>query len=71
MTSLRMAFHGVTGRRIVEVYDDTGILVGAICPSDDRTNTIQVFSDHIAALGEIHGPPRGLTVRFDKKFPAA
>ena len=34
MTSLKMAFHSATGRRIVEVYNDHGKMVGVITVDD-------------------------------------
>lgn len=72
MTSLKMAFHGITGRRIVEVYDDSGKVVGTICPSDDGSNGIHIVSGHFAGppiettlTGLIRVP--GYQVRFARK----
>lgn len=48
MTSLKMAFHDNTGRRIVEVFDDKGAFVGAIYPTEDGSNTIHIVSKHFS-----------------------
>lgn len=44
MTVLKMAFHSSTGRRIVEVYDDFGRMVGCIYPDDTGNNGIHIVS---------------------------
>lgn len=46
MTTLRMGFHGTTGRRIVEIVDDRGNTVGTICPTDDGSNAVHIISKH-------------------------
>jgi hypothetical protein len=46
MTSFKMAFHAVTKRRIVEVYDDDGQPVAVIYPSDDGSNSINIVSSY-------------------------
>ncbi len=46
---LKMAFHAKTGRRIVEVFDNTGRFVAGIYP-DETTNGIKVVSKHIATF---------------------
>lgn len=46
MSSFKMAFHSVTGRRIVEVYDDTGKMIGSIYPTEDGSNSIHIVSKH-------------------------
>jgi hypothetical protein len=48
MTSLKMAFHERTGRRIVEVFDDSGEFVCAIYPGQDGSNSIHIVSKHFA-----------------------
>ena len=48
MTSLKMAFHETTGRRIVEVFDDRGEFIGAIYPTQDGSNCIHLVSKYFA-----------------------
>jgi hypothetical protein len=48
MTTLKMAFHQETGRRIVEVFDDSGAFIGAIYPTQDGSNSIHIVSKHFA-----------------------
>lgn len=42
MTSFKLGFHQATGRRMVEVYDDTGEFCGAIYPTHDGSNAIHM-----------------------------
>lgn len=49
-----MAFHSVTGRRIVEVFDNSGDFVASIYP-DEETNGIKIVSKHIATFDLDHG----------------
>jgi hypothetical protein len=71
MTSLKMAFHGSTGRRIVEVFDDRGAFVGAIYPTDDGSNSVHLVSKHFdddpikPSVGMV--PVPGYIVRFKEK----
>lgn len=51
MSSLKLAFHSTTGRRMVEVYDDSGRFVAAIYPGEDGLNGIHIASKHF------DGPP--------------
>lgn len=67
MTSLKMAYHETTGRRIVEVFDDTGTFVAAIYPTEDGSNTIHIVSkyfsgDPIPSAGMV--PVPGYLVHF-------
>jgi hypothetical protein len=48
MTTLKMGFHGQTGRRIVEIYDDRGFNIGAIYPTDDGSNAVHIVSRYFA-----------------------
>lgn len=56
MTTLRMGFHERTGRRIVEIVDDRGYLVGVIYPTDDGSNAVHITSRYFA--GEPTRPPQ-------------
>jgi hypothetical protein len=71
---LKMAFHSVTGRRIVEVYDNRGVFVAAIYP-DEETNGVNIVSKHFKAvtneayeplLPEVRAP--GIGVQFKRDF---
>jgi len=46
MSALKMAFHSQTGRRIVEIYDDYGRVVGVIYPTEDGSNGVHIVSSH-------------------------
>lgn len=48
MTTLKMAVHGETGRRMVEVYDDSGEFIASIYPTQDGSNTIHVVSNYFS-----------------------
>ena len=71
MTSMKLAFHSATGRRIVEVYNDDGHMVGCIYPTDDGSNSIHVVSNYFAdeAIKESAGmlPVPGYLVKFTAK----
>lgn len=71
MTSLKMAFHSASGRRMVEVYDDKGKMVGCIYPTDDGSNSIHIVSNHFAndAIKQSVGmlPVPGYLVKFTEK----
>lgn len=69
---LRMAFHALTGRRMVEVLDNSGAFVGAIYP-DDLNNGIRIVSEYIATFDidkdlEMPEPLPVLAVRFMRDF---
>lgn len=71
MTALKMAFHSASGRRMVEVYNDDGKMVGCIYPTEDGSNAIHVVSNYFAddpiksSAGKI--PVPGYTVKFREK----
>lgn len=46
---LKMAFHAMTGRRMVEVFDNGGAFVASIYV-DEETNGIKIVSKHIATF---------------------
>ena len=48
MTTLKMAFHDQTGRRVVEVFDDRGTFVAGIYPTDDGSNSVHIISYYFA-----------------------
>jgi hypothetical protein len=48
MTALKFAFHSATGRRMVEVYNDDGKMVGCIYPTENGTNSIHIVSNYFA-----------------------
>jgi hypothetical protein len=65
---LKMAFHAFTGRRMVEVFDNTGAFVAAIYPNEEK-NGIKIVSKHIATFdlddGKQSEPPiPAITVDF-------
>lgn len=66
MTSFKLAFHGVTGRRIIEVYDDKGAFVAGIYPGGDAPDSIHIVSKHFDTdpVKPTAGEPPGLLVRF-------
>lgn len=57
MTTLRMAFHQTTGRRIVEIVDDRGYVCGVVYPTDDGSNAVHIVSRYFA--GEPERPDSG------------
>lgn len=71
MTSLKSAFHGSTGRRMVEIYDDSGSFIGSIYPTDDGSNSIHIVSKYFGndpiqpSPGML--PVPGYTVQFKEK----
>lgn len=71
MTALKMAFHQHTGRRMVEVYDDSGGFVGAIYAGENGSNSIHVVSKHFADQpiqpSEGLPPVPGFIVRFKER----
>jgi hypothetical protein len=71
MTSLKLGFHGATGRRVVEVYDDRGKMVGCIYPTEDGSNAIHLVSNYFAddAVKQSVGmlPVPGYLVKFKEK----
>lgn len=65
---LKMAFHEVTGRRMVEVFDNSGAFVAAIYPNEEK-NGIKIVSKHIATFdldnGKESRPPiPAITIDF-------
>lgn len=68
MTSLQMKFHEITGRRVVEVVDDRGDVVGVIYPTQDGSNAVHLVSNYFAdepfqqTVGQI--PVPGYLVKF-------
>lgn len=71
MTSMKLAFHSATGRRIVEVYNDDGKMVGCIYPTEDGSNSIHVVSNYFADVPVMQSvgmlPVPGYLVRFRAK----
>jgi hypothetical protein len=74
---LKMAFHSVTRRRIVEVYDNRGLFVAGIYP-DEETNGINIVSKHFKAvtnelyeplLPEVRAPGIGVQFKDFKEEP--
>ncbi len=64
---LKLAFHAITGRRMVEVYDNSGAFVAAIYP-DEPSNGIKIVSKHIATFDIDAGIPPAMTVRFLRDY---
>jgi len=71
MTSMKMAHHERTGRRMVEVYDDRGQFIAGIYNTDDGSNAIHIVSKHFAdepiKPSEGAVPVPGYLVRFKEK----
>ena len=70
MTSLKMAFHESTGRRMVEVFDDRGEFVAAIYPTQDGSNAIHIVSKYFAEEPKASVsfiPIPGFLVQFKEK----
>ena len=71
MTALKMAFHSATGRRMVEVYDDQGKMVGCIYPTEDGSNSVHIVSNYFAddpikqSVGLL--PVPGYRIKFKEK----
>ena len=71
MTSLTMAFHTLSGRRTVEVYDDAGEFVGCIYPTNDGSNSIHIVSNYFGedpikrSIGML--PVPGYLIQFKEK----
>jgi hypothetical protein len=65
MVSLKMAFHSVTGRRLVEVYDNAGQLVAGIYP-DAETNGINIISKYLNGVVIDEKEPPAVTVKFKR-----
>jgi len=51
MTSFKLTFHNVSGRRIVEVWDGDDYIAG-IYPSHETPRQIHVVSKHPIAVAE-------------------
>lgn len=70
MVALRMAFHSVTGRRVVEVFDNDGAFVASIQP-DEARNGIGIVSDYIDTVAQEDGSPSlpgpAVSVKFRRK----
>jgi hypothetical protein len=71
MVSLRMAFHSVTGRRVVEVFDNDGLFIATIYP-DEEHNAIKIVSGYIDTVAQDDGSqslPRvpAVSVKFRRK----
>ncbi len=49
--NLKMAFHSITGRRMVEVRDNSGRMVACIYPDED-SNGIKVISKYVDRIVE-------------------
>ncbi len=68
MTALAMKFHEITGRRVVEISDDQGNVVGVIYPTQDGSNAIHIVSNYFIEepfqepVGQI--PVPGYLVKF-------
>jgi len=71
VTSLKMSFHSATGRRMIEVYNDDGKMVGCIYPTENGSNSIHIVSNYFAddPIKESHGmlPAPGYLVKFRAK----
>jgi hypothetical protein len=72
MTTLKMAFHSRTGRRMVEVFDDYDRFVAAIYPTEDGSNGVHIVSQHFEGQpthseeGIVKMP--GYVVKFKKPY---
>ena len=71
MVSLRMAFHSVTGRRIVQVHDNDGAFVATIYPDEER-NAIKVVSGYIDIVAQDDGsrnlpPVPAVSIKFRRQ----
>jgi hypothetical protein len=71
MTSLKMAFYRDAGRRMVEVYDDSGEFIASIYPTGDGSNGIHIVSKYFRddpikpSVGMV--PVPGYLVQFKEK----
>lgn len=68
MVSLKMAYHAMNMRRMVEVYDNGGVFVAAIY-ADEESNGIKIVSKHIETVDHTDGsrsipPVPGVDVKF-------
>ena len=54
MVSLRMAFHSITGRRVVHVFDNDGTFIATVYP-DDQNNAVKVVSGYIDIVAQDDG----------------
>lgn len=66
-----MAFHSVTGRRIVEVFDNDGAFIATVYP-DEQDNAIKIVSGYIDTVAQDDGLqslPRvpAVSVKFRRK----
>jgi len=72
MTTLKMAFHNTTGRRMVEIFDDYDRFVAAIYPTEDGSNGVHIVSKHFEGEptqsedGIVKTP--GYLVKFKKPY---
>lgn len=68
MTSLQIKLHEITGRRVVEISDDRGDVVGVMYPTQDGSNAVHIVSNYFddkpiqETVGQI--PVPGLLVKF-------
>lgn len=62
MTSFRLAFHEITGRRIVEVWDGEEFIAG-IYPA---VRGVQVVSKHPMEIAKDNEPPAAVLVEFGR-----
>ena len=74
MTSFKIAFHQNTGRRIVEVFDDSGEFVASIYPTHDGSNAIHIVSKHFEGdppivRSESMIPVPGYFITFKRRTP--
>jgi hypothetical protein len=73
MTALKMAFHQGTGRRMVEILDDDGNMIGAIYATHDGSNAIHIVSKYFEddpidqSISMI--PVPGYIVHFKRRTP--
>jgi len=71
MTEFRLGIHRLSGDIIVEIISDDGLLVGAIYPTHNGSNSIHVVSKYFAkvpiveTLAEV--PIPGYAIKFRER----
>lgn len=64
MTNFRFAFHSVTGRRIVEVYDERDKFIAGIYPDERGINVVSKYDIAVSKVDAPPLPPNGIKIRF-------
>lgn len=70
MSSFKLAFHSMTGRRIVEVWEGDA-MVAAIYPDDETPGTIKIISKHLITAHDDRQPQESMNVIPATPLPGA